>query len=148
MSVLEQKIKEDVINAMKAGRKEEVGTLRTVLAQAKNERISLGRELEDEDFTRILMNAVKKRNDSIVMFKKGNRQDLVDKEEKEVTYIQRYLPEQMNDEEIIIVVDSIIAKTGVESMKEIGKIMGPVMAELKGKADGKKVQAIVRDRLS
>jgi len=63
MSVLEQKIKEDVINAMKAGRKEEVGTLRTVLAQAKNERISLGRELEDEDFTRILMNAVKKRND-------------------------------------------------------------------------------------
>jgi len=82
------------------------------------------------------------------MFKKGNRQDLVDKEEKEVTYIQRYLPEQMNEEEIIIVVDSIIAKTGVESMKEIGKVMGPVMAELKGKADGKKVQAIVRDRLS
>ncbi len=148
MSVLELKIKEDVISAMKAGRKEEVNTLRTVLAQAKNEKISLRRELEDEDFTKVLTNAVKKRNDSILMFKKGNRQDLVDKEEKEITYIQRYLPKQMSEDEIIKVVDAIIAKTGVESIKEIGKVMGPLMAELKGKADGKTVQSIVHDKLS
>jgi uncharacterized protein YqeY len=148
MSALEQKIKEDLVNAMKAGRKEEVSTLRTVLAQTKNERISLRRELEDEDITKVLMNAVKKRKDSIEMFKQGNRQDLVDKEEKEVSYIERYLPEQISDEEIAKVVDKIIAETGALSMKEIGKVMGPIMAQLKGKADGKKVQSIVRDRLS
>ena len=148
MSALEQKIKQDLVNAMKAGRKDEVSTLRTVLAQVKNERISLGRELEDEDITKVLMNAAKKRKDSIEMFKQGNRQDLVDKEEKEVSYIERYLPEQMSDEEIAEIVDKVIAESGASSMKDIGKVMGPAMAQLKGKADGKKVQAIVRDRLS
>ena len=148
MSALEQKIKDDLVDAMKAGRKDEVTTLRTVLAQTKNERISLRRELEDEDITKVLMNAVKKRKDSIEMFKQGNRQDLVDKEEKEVSYIERYLPEQISDDEIAKVVDKIISETGVSSMKEIGKVMGPAMAQLKGKADGKKVQSIVRDRLS
>jgi uncharacterized protein YqeY len=133
---------------MKAARKEEVNTLRMVLAQAKNERISLKRELEDEDFTKILMNAVKKRKDSIAMFKQGGRQDLVEKEQKEISFIDRYLPEQMSDGEIAKVVDAAIAESGVSSMKEIGKVMGPVMAQLKGKADGKKVQAIVRERLS
>lgn len=148
MSALEQKIKQDLVNAMKAGRKDEVSTLRTVLAQVKNERISLGRELEDEDITKVLMNAAKKRKDSIEMYKQGNRQDLVDKEEKEVSYIERYLPEQMSDEEIAEIVDKVIAESGASSMKDIGKVMGPAMAQLKGKADGKKVQAIVRDRLS
>ncbi len=148
MSALEQKIKQDLVNAMKAGRKDEVSTLRTVLAQVKNERISLGRELENEDITKVLMNAAKKRKDSIVMFKQGNRQDLVDKEEKEVSYIERYLPEQMSDEEIAEIVDKVIAESGASSMKDIGKVMGLAMAQLKGKADGKKVQAIVRDRLS
>ncbi len=148
MSALEQKIKQDLVDAMKTGRKEEVLTLRTVLAQTKNERISLGRELDDEDVVKVLMNAVKKRKDSIAMFKKGNRPDLVEKEEKEVSYIERYLPEQLSDEEIVEIIDAVISESGASSMKDMGKVMGPVMAKLKGQADGKKVQSIVRERLS
>jgi uncharacterized protein YqeY len=148
MSDLEQKIKNDLAEAMRGGRKEEVGTLRMVLSQIKNERISLGHEPEDEEVIKILMSAVKKRKDSIEMFEKGNRADLVEKEQKEISFIARYLPEQMSDEDIAKVVDAVIEQSGAASMKEIGKVMGPVMAQLKGKADGKKVQAIVRERLS
>lgn len=147
---LEQQVKDDITAALKAGRKLELDTLRTVLAQIKDERIRLrpSRELTDEDVTGVLLSAEKKRKEAIELFRQGNRQDLADKEEKEIVIIRRYLPQQLSMEEVVKKVDEIIRQVGAASVKDLGKVMGAAMGQLKGKADGKAVQNIVRERLT
>ncbi|MBN2424709.1 MAG: GatB/YqeY domain-containing protein [Calditrichaceae bacterium] len=146
---LEQKLQEDMKNALKSGQKLELATLRTVLAQIKDERIRLRpqRELTDDDVIRVLTSAVKKRREAIDLYKQGNRQDLVDKESGEITIIEKYLPEQLSVDKIKQVIEDTINKLGASSIQDLGKIMGPVMGQLKGRADGKTVQNMVRDRL-
>jgi uncharacterized protein YqeY len=147
---LEQKLQEDMKSALKNGQKFELITLRSALAIIKDERIRLRpeRELTDEDTIRVLTSAVKKRRDSIELYKQGDRQDLVEKEENEIAILSEYLPEQLSEDEIRKVVDETIQKLNATSMNDMGKVMGPVMGQLKGKADGKTVQNIVRECLS
>ncbi|MBD3291200.1 GatB/YqeY domain-containing protein [candidate division KSB1 bacterium] len=147
MSFLE-KINSDLKTAMKAKDKIRVETLRSLIAQLKNERISQGKDLSPEQELAVLMNAAKKRNEAIEIYEKSNRTDLLDKEKGELDIISDYLPEQLSDEEIEKTVSEIIERTGATSIKDLGRVMGEAMKELKGKADGKKVQQMVRSKLA
>lgn len=145
---LENRLKDDIKTALKTGQKEKLNTLRTVFSQVKDEWIKKRQELTEQDVIAVLTRAVKSRKDSIEMYKKGKREDLVEKETAELELILSYLPEQLSEEEIKQEIKMIIDSAGVTDLKDIGKIMGPAMAKLKGKADGKVVQLIARSLLS
>jgi len=147
VSNLLNQLNDDMKNALKSGDKARLNVLRTTLAQLKDERIRQQRELNDDDVLTVLGRGVKSRKDSVESYKKGGREDLAEKEAFEISVLQSYLPEQMTDEAIRKEVATIIAETGAESIKDMGKVMGQAMARMKGKADGKKVQAIVRQML-
>ena len=145
---LEDRILEDMKSALKAGRKDELGTIRLLRAQLKEERISKGSDLSEEDVMAVLQKAAKRRRESIDLYRKGNRQDLVDKEEQELALIQNYLPDQISESEINQIITLTIKKLGIISDKNIGKLMGAVMPQVKGKADGKLVQQLARTALA
>lgn len=147
MNVLE-KISADLKTAMKAKDQLRVSTLRTVIAQLKNERIAIQAELTPEQELSVLMNAAKKRKEAIEFYEKSSRTDLLNKEQHELAIISEYLPQQLSEEEIENVISEIIDRTGASSLKDLGKVMAETMKELKGKADGKKVQQIVRSKLA
>ncbi len=134
--------------ALKAGQKEKLNTLRITYSQVKDERIKHRKELTDEDVIAVLMRGVKSRKDSIEMYKKGGRQDLVEAESAELEILQSYLPKQMSEEDVKKEIAAVIESTGASDLKDLGKVMGPAMARLKGKTDGKLVQQIVRSLLS
>ncbi len=146
---LESKIQEDMKAALKSGNRAALQTLRGLLAQIKDERIKKRpQELSDEDVLAVVRRAVKRRKEAIELYKQGNRQDLVEKEQNELELLQAYLPRPLSREEIIKIVDQVIGQVGAASIKDLGKVMGPVMKQLQGRADGKEVQQIVRERLS
>lgn len=147
MSILQQLI-EDMKQAMKAQDKIKLSTVRLLISQLKNARIDSGKELTPEEEIAVLMNAAKRRKESIDAFKAGNRQDLIDREQQELVIIQQYLPAQISDEEIQKTITEIIAATGASSLKDVGKVMSEAMKVLKGRADGKKVQEFVRSKLA
>lgn len=101
----------------------------------------------DEDTMTVIQRQVKQRQDSITQYKAGNRQDLADKEQKELEILQTYMPEQMGEEEIRTLVKEAIAQTGASSMQDMGKVMGALMPKVKGKADGGLVSKIVKEEL-
>ncbi len=146
---LEQKIQQDLKEAMKSGDRFKVDTLRGLIAQIKDERIKLRpKELEEKDVLAVLQRAVKRRKEAISLYQQGNRQDLVDKEQKELEIIQQYLPEQMSKEEVLKLIEQAIAEVQAQSIKDMGKVMGSVMKKVQGRADGKEVQQLVRERLT
>lgn len=145
---LEERIINDIKVAMKAGEKEKLATLRTTHSQIKDEKIKHRKELTDEDVIAVLMRGVKSRKDSITMYEKGGRTDLVAAEKAELDILQSYLPEQMSEADVKKEIIAIIDATGAKDMKDIGKVMGQAMAKLKGKTDGKLVQTLARKLLS
>lgn len=147
---LEERILSDMKSAMKSGEKERTKTLRGVYSQIKDERIKLRpkRELTEEDVINVLISAAKRRRESILLFRQGNRNDLVESEQAELNIIQEYLPEQLSEDEIVSIINNIIQQMQATSINDLGKVMGPAMGQLKGKADGKLVQNVVRQRLT
>lgn len=107
-----------------------------------------GYEAADEDVMAVINKEVKQRHDSIEQFEKANRQDLADKEKKELEILQKYLPEQMSEDEARKIVEETIAGLGQVSMADMGKVMGAVMPKLKGKADGTLVSRLVKETLT
>ena len=145
---LENQLKTDMKNALKAGDKNKLNTLRSVVSQVKDEWIKKRADLTDQEVISVLLRALKSRKDSVEMYKQGNRADLVDKEQNEINVIQSYLPEQLSESDIRKEIASIVESVGASDIKDIGKVMGPAMAKLKGKADGKLVQEIAKSLLS
>ncbi len=146
---LESKIQEDLKTAMKAGDRFKVETLRGLMAQIKDERIKLRpKELTEDNVLAVIQRAVKRRKEAIELYKQGNRQDLADKEQKELELLREYLPEQLSGQEITNIVNQVIEQVGAASVRDLGKVMGAVMKQVQGKADGKEVQQIVRERLT
>jgi len=133
---------------MKSGDKVRLDTIRGLRAMLKDAQIAKQRELTEEDEIAVLQSAAKKRTEAIKLYRQGNRQDLVEKEERELAIIRSYLPEMMSPEEIEKVVDAAIARLGASGMRDFGKVMGEVMRELRGKAEGQTVQEVVRRKLS
>ncbi len=146
---LEEKIQQDLKEAMKSGDRFKVETLRGLIAQIKDEKIKLRpKEIEEKDVLAVLNRAVKRRKEAIEMYKQGDRKDLVEKEQKELEIIQAYLPEQLSREEILKHIEAAINETAAASIKDMGKVMGAVMKKVQGRADGKEVQQLVRERLT
>jgi uncharacterized protein YqeY len=145
---LDNDLLEDMKRSMKSGDKLRVETIRGLRAQLKNARIAKGKELSDEDLIHVLSSAAKKRKESIEQFKAVGRSDRADTEQAELDIIYEYLPKQLNEKQIQQLVDSIVAEVKPSSMADMGKVMGVIMPKVKGQADGKLVQQIVRDKLS
>jgi len=151
--MLYQKITEDLKTAMKAGKEFEAGVLRFLLSSLHNKEIEkkgkgLEPTLSDEEVIEVLSREAKKRKEAIEIYIKGGRNDLVEKETKELEIIKQYLPEQLSEEEIEKIVVATIEKIGAKDIKDLGRVMGEVMKELKGKADAKLVSEIVKKRIT
>ena len=143
----QDRIQEDVKAAMRAGDAETRDTLRMVVAALKNQRIELGRELEEADELAVLQKAVKTRKDSVDQYVEAGREELAAKERAEIAVIERYLPAQMSEDDVRGVVEKAIADVGATSKKEMGQVMKAVMAEHKGRIDGKLVQRLAGELL-
>lgn len=148
---LKDRITEEIKTAMKAQDKVRLETLRGIkkvlLEKEVSVRPSGQTELTEEQEIEALSQIAKQRRDSIEQYTNANRVDLADQEANELAIIETFLPAQLSDEEIESAIAKIIADVGATSAKDMGKVMGPVMQQMKGKADGKKVQAIVKAKL-
>ena len=146
---LSKQIISDLTASMKAQDAARTSTLRMVKAAMMNRQIEKGGELDDDDMQKLLRSLVKQRRDSIELYEKAGRQELVDKEKAEVEVIETYLPQAASHEEIEQAVSAAIAETGASSMKDMGKVMKAVQAALVGKnADGRLVSEVVKARLT
>ena len=143
MGKLADQVRADLTESMKARSAERTSVLRMLQSAIKNEQINLQHELSDEEVMTVLRKAVKQRQDSIEQYTKGNRADLAAKEQSELEILKTYLPPELSDEEIESGVREIIASTGAQSKKDMGKVMKEATARYKGRADGKKIQEIV-----
>jgi uncharacterized protein len=143
MGKLTEQIRADLTESMKARTAERTSTLRMLQAAIKNEQISLGHELSDEEALAIIRKGIKQRLDSVEQFTKGNRPDLASKEAAEIEMLKLYLPPELSDVELESGLRDIIASTGAQSKKDMGKVMKEATARYKGRAEGKKIQEIV-----
>lgn len=143
MAALTEKIRTDLTAAMKAQEKERLSTLRMLQSALKNEQINLGHELSDEEAMSVIRKAVKQRQDSIEQYSNAGRTELADKERSEMDLLKTYLPAEMSDDELEAGLREIIASTGAQSKKDMGKVMKEATARFKGRADGKKIQEAV-----
>ena len=122
--------------------------IRMVKAALQNKEIELKKELDEAEVSRVLMTLVKQRKESVEQYQKGKREDLADKELKEVAIIEAYLPKALSQEEIVQIIESAIREAGPVTAKDMGKVMKAVMAKLAGQAvDGKYLSDLVRTRL-
>src|SRR5438876_2998300 len=145
---LKEQILADMTAAMKAKDAPRTSTLRMVKAALQNREIEKGAPLDDDELQKMLRSLVKQRRDSIEQYQKGNRQDLVDKEQAEITLIEGYLPQAVSQPEIDQAVVEAIAETGASSMKDMGTVMKAAMARLADKnADGRAVSETVKQKL-
>ncbi|MGL5082101.1 MAG: GatB/YqeY domain-containing protein [Microcoleaceae cyanobacterium] len=148
---LKDRITEDIKAAMKAKDKvrlETVRSIKKVILEKESTVRGEGQEvLTPEQELEVLTQQAKQRRDSIEQYRQVGREDLAENEAAELTIIEEYLPKQLSDAEIAAVIDEMIVEVGASSAKDMGKVMGPAMQRLKGQADGKKVQDIVKSKL-
>ena len=146
---LEEKISQDYVHAMKDRDSIRSSTLSFLRAQLKNVRIDGRKEkLEDADVILAIKKQIKQRQDSIEQFKQGNRQDLVEKETKELEILKSYLPKELGESQIQAIIKEAIQETQATSFKDMGKVMKAVMAKVAGNADNKLVSELVKKSLS
>jgi uncharacterized protein YqeY len=138
----------DMVEAMRSGHALQLGVLRMVKTAIKNKEVEIGETLSDEAVESVLNTQVKQRRDSATQFRKGGRDELAEKEEAEIGFIERYLPAPATEDEIREAIAAAIAETGAESMKQMGAVMKATMAGLTGKTvDGGRVSGLVREAL-
>ena len=148
MSSLRERLREDLKSAMRAGETVRRDTIRMLEAAIKNAEIERrGEALDDADVLAILQRQMKQRRDSIEQFEQGGREDLAEIERAEMAVIEAYLPEQLARDEIAEAARRIIGQVGASGPGDRGKVMGPLMKELRGKADGAAVNAVVSELL-
>lgn len=146
MSLLDQ-LTNDMVAAMKAKDKETLSVVRMLKAAVTNEQISLGHDLTLDDENAVLSREYKQRKESLAEFESAGRDDLVEKTQHELAVVEKYMPEQLSADEISQIIQAAIEQTGAESMRDMGKVMGVVMPQVKGKADGKLVNETVKQAL-
>ena len=141
-------IQNDMKTALKNGEKIKANTLRLLISKLKNKAIEVRSSLDDKQILQVIQKTAKQHKESIRMYKDGNREDLVKQEQAELDIIEEYLPSMMSEEEVNIVVESIIQETGATTMADFGKVMPQVMKKGAGKIDGSIAQSILRSKLS
>ncbi len=147
-SAIKGQITEDMKTAMRAQDKERLATIRLILAACKQREVDERIELGDEHVLAILDKMVKQRRESIAQFQAATRDDLVQKEQAEITVIQSYLPTPLSTGEITSLIDAAIQETGAASVRDMGKVMGVIKPKIQGRADVGVVSNQVKDRLS
>ena len=144
---LEEIIFNDMKKALKENEKLKLSTLRLIRAAIKNAEISKKEKLTEDEVIGIVSSNLKKLEESLDMFTKGQRPELAEKAKKEIEIVKKYLPEQLSEEEVEKIVKETIIKFGFKGLQDIGPAMREIMPQLKGKADGKMVNKMVRDLL-
>lgn len=142
-----EKLKQDMIEAMKAKDKERLTTIRMIKGDLDKEHIDKKREINDDLLIEVVNRGIKQRKDSIAEFEKGGRNDLIAKTQAEIDILQNYLPEQLSEEEVIAIIDEAFQVVNPESARDMGKVMKEVTPKLKGKADMKVVSEIIKSKL-
>ncbi len=145
---LKEQIKSDVKDAMRAKEVVKRDTLRNIQASIKQIEVDERRDVTDTDVEAILMKYLKQREDAKTQFSDAGRDDLVQKEEAEIAIVKSYLPEPMDDAELEAVLKEVIATVGAESMKDMGKVMGAAKAAIGSRADGGRINVMVKKLLS
>ena len=149
---LKERIGEDIKSAMKAKDKIRLETVRGIKKAILEKEIALRPKGQDsltqEQEIELLAQQAKQRRDSIEQFQKAGREDLAQKEKQELAILETYLPEQIDDAQLESIIEEIITSVGATSAKDLGKVMGAAIKQLKGQADGQKIQALVKSKLS
>lgn len=145
---LKETLNADMKQAMKDKDKQTLSVLRVLKAAIQNEEIKTGNELTDEGMLTVLSREMKQRQDAKDEFQKASRDDLVAQQDAEMEVIQRYLPEPLTTDELKAIVEETINETGANSMKDMGQVMSAVLSKVKGRANGKEVNEIVRSFLN
>lgn len=144
--MLKDDIQKAMISALKGRRETDLKVLRFVISEIKYAEIARQKDLSDQEVQEVLAKELKKRKEAVEMFRKNNRPEMVEEEEKQIRIIETYLPKQMSDEELGKIIEETLAS--LEDKTNTGKVIGAVMAKVKGKADGAKVSSVVKSKLS
>jgi uncharacterized protein len=145
---LEERLVEEMKQTMKSNDKLRLSTIRMIRSALKNKEIELRKKLEDEEVVKVIQVMVRKGEESVEQFQIGGRMDLVEKEKKEIEILKSFLPQPLSQEEILKIIDQSIQEAQASSLKDIGKVMKSVMPKIGGKADGKLINQLVKERLS
>src|SRR3989338_530093 len=161
--MLKEKLQQDLKDALKSGESEKRVLLGMVLSAVKNRefekrsklsktetditKLEEGSRLNDEEITEVLSSEIKKRKEAVESFTRGGRQDLAEKEEKELAVLMDYMPEQISEDVVREIVKKTLSDLGLKDLKDMGKAIGAVMAQVKGKADGTAVSRIVKEEM-
>lgn len=145
---LEERLVEEMKQAMKSNDKLRLSTIRMIRSALKNKEIELRKKLEDEEIVKVIQGMARKGEESVEQFQIGGRMDLVEKEKKEIEILKSFLPQPLRQEEILEILDQSIQETQATSLKDIGKVMKSVIPKIGGKADGKLINQLVKERLS
>ena len=140
---IRERLEADILAAMRNRDQQRLDALRYLKSAINRVEIDRRTTLDDEGVTEVVVRQVKDRRDSIRMFEEGGRQDLVEKETADLVIIEEYMPPQMGEEELMALITETISQVGAESMRDKGRVMGRLMPQLQGKADGQQVNAIV-----
>ena len=142
-----EKLKQDMVEAMKAKDKERLTTIRMIKGDLDKEHIDKKREINDDLLIEVVNRGIKQRKDSIAEFEKGGRNDLIEKTQAEIEILQSYLRAQLSEEEVSLIIDEAFQIVNPEGPRDMGKIMKEVQPKLKGRADMKKVSEIIKSKL-
>jgi len=145
---LEERLVDEMKQAMRSSDKVRLSTIRMIRTAVKNKEIELRKKLDDEEIQRVIQGMLRRTEESIEQFRLGGRMDLVDKESQEGDILKSYLPQALSAEEILKIIDESIQETQASSLKDLGKVMKSVMPKLTGKADGKVINQLVKEKLS
>ncbi len=145
---LDERLVEEMKQSMKSNDKLRLSTIRMIRSALKNKEIELRKKLEDEEIVKVIQAMVRKGEEAVEQFQTGGRLDLVEKEKREIEILKSFLPQPMSQEEILKIIDQTIQETQASSAKDIGKVMKSVMPKIGGKADGKLINQLVKERLS
>ena len=149
--IVKMKLLEKIINemylSMKSGDKTKANALRTLVSKLKDQQIKLRKDISDEEALKVIKTLVKQRKESAQIFLKAGREELAEKENLEISILEKYLPKMISDDEIRVLVEGIVKEIGAKDLSDIGKVMPLVMKRGKGKVDGKLAKDILRELL-
>ena len=145
---LEERLLDEMKQAMKTNDKLRLSTIRMIRSALKNKEIELRKKVEDEEAAKVIQAMVRKGEESVEQFQLGGRTDLVEKEKKEIEILKTFLPQALSQEEVLKIIEQSIQETQASSSKDIGKVMKSVMPKIAGKADGKLINQLVKEKLS
>jgi len=145
---LEERLEDEMKSALRSSDKLRLSVVRMARAAVKNKEIEERKKLDDGAIVKVISGLVKKGEESLIHFQKANRLDLIEKQEEELKILRSFLPQQLSRDEILTLVDEAIKETNALDMKDLGKVMRSLMPKIAGRADGKVIHQVVKEKLS